>query len=185
MSSPRMDVKYINPFIASTTQVFKDMVHVSIAVGKPYVLKPQDQSYKQYDLSAVIGFTGPATGMVVLSVSEAVILALASGLLGVRMTRLSDQCYDALAELTNMIAGGAKKDIVADPPITMTIPRVMRSELVSYPPKLPVLVIPFQTEAGDMALQVAMTHQNRKTQSPPATQQAPAAASKSDRKQAA
>jgi chemotaxis protein CheX len=151
-----MDVKIINPFILSTKKIFADMVHISLTAGKPY-LKPLGQRFhKFYRLSAVIGLEGSTHGQLIMSMSEQVSLAISSGLLGTQLTKINADAYDAIAELINMIAGGAKKDIAAEKPISLTIPKIMLTENVKYIKSLPILIIPFDTSHGKLILQIAM-----------------------------
>jgi chemotaxis protein CheX len=151
-----MDVAIINPFVRSTKRVFADMVRISLSAGRPY-LKPKNECFhKLYKLSAVIGLNGSARGQVVMSMSEQVCLAIASGLLATQLTKVNADCYDAIAELANMIAGGAKKEISAEKPITLTIPRIILTENVQYLRGVPILIIPFDTSAGKLILQVSM-----------------------------
>jgi chemotaxis protein CheX len=151
-----MDVKIINPFILSTKKVFEDMVHISLSAGKPF-LKPASQRFhKLYRLSAVIGLEGSTRGLLIMSMSEPVSLAISSGLIGAPLTNINADAYDAIAELINMIAGGAKKDLASEKPISLTIPKIMLTENVQYPAAQPVLIIPFETSAGKLILQVSM-----------------------------
>ena len=151
-----MDVNIINPFIRSTKQIFADMVHISLSAGKPYLKPPAERVHKLYQLSAIIGFSGSMQGQVILSMSEPVCLAISSALLAMPIHKVNAECYDAIAELINMIAGGAKKDIAPSTPISLTIPKIMLSENVRYLRDLPVLIIPFDTSVGKMLLQVLM-----------------------------
>jgi chemotaxis protein CheX len=156
-----MDVKIINPFIASTKKIFTDMVHISLTAGKPYVKPAHERFHKLYRLSAVIGMEGSARGQLILSMSEQMSLAISSGLLGEEITKVNADAYDAIAELANMIAGGAKKDIASEKPITLTIPKIMLTENVTYLKSQPILIIPFDTSAGKLILQIAMYEQTR------------------------
>ena len=75
-----MDVRYINPFIASVKHVFKTMLATEVYVSKP-LLKERDAAFA--DVSAVIGLSGDATGCVVLSFPLATSVSTASRFAGV------------------------------------------------------------------------------------------------------
>jgi CheY-specific phosphatase CheX len=49
-----MNVRYINPFIASVKNVFQMMVATDVNVGRPFIISPQAEP--NADVSAVIGF---------------------------------------------------------------------------------------------------------------------------------
>jgi len=180
-----MDVKYINAFIRSTRQVFADMVRVPLTAGKAFAKPAALRLQSEYPLSAVIAFHGPAEGLVVLSVTEAVAISIATGLMGDPINKLGEDCDDAIAEVANMIAGGAKKE-VSSTPVTITIPKVMRTDNVVYPAGMPVLILPFATPTGKLLIQVAMNKaqlataapaQQHQQQQKPANADKPAAAS--------
>jgi chemotaxis protein CheX len=156
-----MDVNIINPFIASTKTIFSDMVHISLTAGKPYVKPVRERFHKLYRISTVIGMEGSCRGQLVLSMSEPVCLAISSGLLGEPITKVNADAYDAIAELANMIAGGAKKHMNSEKPITLTIPKIMLTENVTYLKGEPILIIPFDTSAGKLILQITMHEQPR------------------------
>jgi chemotaxis protein CheX len=112
--------------------------------------------HRLYSLSAAIDLSGPVTGKIVLSMSEPVTLAIASGLLCETVKAIGEDCYDAIAEVTNMIAGGAKKEIASHEPICLSIPKVMPTRCITCPEQMPTLVIPFDTAMGRLVLQVSM-----------------------------
>src|SRR4051812_14630313 len=180
-----MDVKYINAFIRSTRQVFADMVRVPLTAGKAFAKPAALRLQSEYPLSAVIAFHGPAEGLVVLSVTEAVAISIATGLMGDPINKLGEDCDDAIAEVANMIAGGAKKE-VSSTPVTITIPKVMRTDNVGYPAGMPVLILPFATPKENLftggarkraqppRAAPAQQHQQKKK---PANEENPAAAS--------
>lgn len=151
-----MDVRYINPFIRSIEQVFIEMVNIPVKIGSPYLKTIHERIHKLFQVSAIIELKGSASGKVVVSLSEPVGLAIASALLNTQIKSINDDCRDAIGELTNMIVGSAKKDIPSDRPITVTVPKVVASEDVTYPSDLPVLIIPIDTSAGRLILQVAL-----------------------------
>jgi chemotaxis protein CheX len=153
-----MDVRYVNAFISSTRQVFAGMVKATLKVGKPYAKRPTDRLRDAQTLSAVIGMSGTVSGLIALSMSEPVSLALAAGFVGEPANKNNGDSYDAIAELANMIAGGAKKEFLGTAPVSLSIPKVMRGELVQFPRNIPLLVIPFETSVGNMLLHVALEH---------------------------
>lgn len=151
-----MDVRYINPFIASIKKVFSQMVRVDIKAGSPFLKNKTSDIEKLYTLSSTIDLSGTVKGKIILSMSEPVTLAVASGILSEQIKSIGEDCFDAIAEVTNMIAGGAKKEIATGSPISLSIPKVMLTKCLVYPELTPTLVIPFDTDMGRFVLQVSL-----------------------------
>jgi len=151
-----MDVKFINSFIRSTQRVFIETVNIPLNTGQPYVKEAKERIYKLFQLSAMIEIIGPEAGKIILSLSEPVGLAIASGLLGSPVNRHGARSYDAIRKLTTMIVGDATKDFPTDGPTSIAIPKIVRTEEVIYPTDWPVLAIPLDTTVGRLLLQIAM-----------------------------
>lgn len=150
-----MDVAFINPFICATRNVFDTMVRVPVMFGRPYLLPRETKVDTLYPISAAIGMSGSAVGLVVLSLSETVALALASGLAQTTFTQMDTDSYDALAEIINMIAGNAKKDLPGGQ-TKLTVPTLLPTQDVVYPPRRPIIVIPFDTGVGRFLICIAL-----------------------------
>lgn len=171
-----MDVRYINPFIASIKKVFSQMVRVDIKAGSPFLKTRTADIEKLYTLSSTIDLSGTVKGKIILSMSEPVTLAVASGILSEQVKSIGEDCFDAIAEVTNMIAGGAKKEIATGAPISLSIPKVMLTKCLVYPEFTPTLVIPFDTEMGRFVLQVSLLTPKPAPAASDAAPAAPAAA---------
>jgi CheY-specific phosphatase CheX len=52
-----LDVRYINPFIRSTRQVFVEIVNIPVTIGQAYAKLAQDRIHKLYQVSAMIDIT--------------------------------------------------------------------------------------------------------------------------------
>jgi chemotaxis protein CheX len=150
-----MDVSYLNAFIKATRDVFATMVHVPLTFSKPRLKANDERLHKLYKVSAVISLAGPVAGQVVLTLSEDVAIALASGMSGEKLVALDDNCLDALAEIINMIAGNAKKELSSDA-VMLTIPRLARPQDVQHEKGAPVIVIPFDTPHGRFLIEVSV-----------------------------
>lgn len=101
-----MKAEYVNPFITSTSEVFKTMVGIEPERGNLYI--KSDEKFP-YDISGVIGLAGQASGFVVISMTEKLALKVVENFLGEKKTSLDDDVMDAIGEILNMIAGGAKQ----------------------------------------------------------------------------
>ncbi|MCH8148104.1 MAG: chemotaxis protein CheX [Planctomycetes bacterium] len=141
-----MDIRFINPFVASIQCVFETMVHTKVRVGKPR-LRTDDSLV--HDISAVVGFSGDAAGCVVLSFSADVACRIASAFAGTKLAHDDPDFIDAIGELANMVAGNAKKDFEGLN-VSISLPSVIAgtNHTVSHPAKTPFIVIPCDTDFG-------------------------------------
>jgi len=150
-----MDVRYVNPFINAIRHVLKTMLDVEVFVGKPSIKSSDAPSS---DVSAIIGFSGKATGSIALCLSQSTAVRLAS-----RFARAELSIYDvvpladALGELTNIVAGQAKAHL-PNVPVTISLPRVivgtdhrLVESVVS-----PILFLPCDSSIGRFSVEVMM-----------------------------
>ncbi|MCH8853020.1 MAG: chemotaxis protein CheX [Planctomycetes bacterium] len=152
-----MDVRYVNPFIVSIKQVFSTMVGVEVQVLKP-TMKVNGSGV--VGVSGVIGFSGDAAGACLLCFPTDVACKLASAFAGEEMSESHPDFADAIGELANMIAGGAKSqfDGLA---ISISLPSVVIGNphevtVTGVPSNAPRLIIPCDTELGQFHVEVAM-----------------------------
>jgi len=118
-----MNVQFINSFLEGTIEVLKTMAMVEPTVGKPY-LKKGNQA--KGDVSGIIGLTGSARGSLAVSFSEKSILLIVSNMIGEKYMEINDEVRDAVGEITNMIAGVARKKLESQGyNITAAIPTVV------------------------------------------------------------
>ena len=75
-------------------------------------------------VSGVIGLSGRAKGTIVLNLSEWVALQAASAMHLSECAEVNEEEVDAVGELTNMVAGGAKAQFEQDQ-LTASLPSVV------------------------------------------------------------
>jgi chemotaxis protein CheX len=150
-----MDVRFINPFIASTKTVFKTMVATEITIGKPYVIRANEELAA--DVSAVIGMSGDAVGCVVLSLPMQTACNIASKFAGVELHRDHPDFGDALGELANMVAGQAKAKFEGLS-VSISLPSVIigSDHVVSQSRAKPRLALPCTSDLGGFTVEVAL-----------------------------
>lgn len=160
-----MKVEYINPFIESVYDLFSTMLSSTAKRGDVGVLKGEPTSARH--IMALIGLSGPARGMVALSFPVETALRMVNRLLGTETKVLDDTVSDAMAELVNIVAGGAKarfplEDGVA--PIDLSLPTVVRGSNynVDYPSGSVWLEVPFETDLGPFDLRVTFSFDESK-----------------------
>jgi len=148
-----MDVRYIIPFIDSVKHLFKTMLSTDLAVSKPVVSVDDIHA----DASAVIGFSGDATGSVVLCFPMTTAVKAASAFAGVEMSREHEDFADALGELANIVAGQAKAKLEGFN-ISISLPSVIlgKEHAVLQSKQRPRLAIPCDSPLGRFTVEVAM-----------------------------
>lgn len=151
-----MDVRYINPFIASAKKVFKTMVATDVTIGKPVILSADQVPHA--DVSAVIGLSGDAVGCVVLTLPLPTAVNAAAKFSGIEdMTKDHPDFSDALGELANMVAGQAKAQFEGLN-VSISLPSVIigKEHVVSQSKQRPRLSIPCESALGKFCVEVAM-----------------------------
>ena len=149
----QMNVKYINPFLSSIQNIFATMINVPFQLGKPNL---KQDSVPLYEISGIIGLSGGVTGCVVVSLSKHIALQMVSALTGEETTEIDDDSADAIGEITNIIAGNAKKDFPGEN-TSISIPSVVIGKhRVNYPKGVPIISIPCETNAGRLIIDVAL-----------------------------
>jgi chemotaxis protein CheX len=105
----------------------------------------------------VIGLAGKAKGVAVLSLGEEAALCVTQRLLGERPTTIDEDVIDAVGELTNIIAGGAKAQL-QQLNMSLGLPSVItgKNHSIDFPSGLTPVCIPFQCDWGPVTLQVGL-----------------------------
>lgn len=150
-----MKVEYINPFIESVHELFSTMFECEATRGDVGVCREVPPSR---DIVAIITLSGPARGIVALSFPVKTALAMVGRMLGTEMHIIDDAVWDGLAELVNIVAGGAKAKFVRGEgrPIQLSLPTVVRghSYAVDHPSNSAWLEVPFESDLGPFSLRV-------------------------------
>ena len=103
-----MEAKYIQPFLTATVNVLKTMASTDPAPGKPFINK---EKKTMGDVSGIIGFTGDAQGVMVVSFTKECALKVVSAMLMEDFTEINNGINDAVGEITNMISGDARRQL--------------------------------------------------------------------------
>ncbi len=151
-----MNVEFINPFITAAVTVLETMAFVKPKAGKPYV-KQENQGVG--DVTGILGITGNGNklrGSMAVSFSEKAILKIVSNMLGEEHESIDDGVKDAVGEITNMISGQARKELSEKGhSLEASIPTVVsgKGHSINHV-KVPSIVIPFELEEGNFAVDV-------------------------------
>lgn len=154
-ATPKSSIDYINPVISATQNVFDTMLGVT---PKRSGLKLKVDSIPDHDVSAVIGLTGQVQGTIVLSFAKQVALSVLEKMLGSEATEIDDEVCDAIGELANMVAGGAKAQL-ARLDLSLSIPNVVTGpdHVVHFKSDIKPICISFDSEIGPFTIEVGFT----------------------------
>lgn len=155
-----VDVRFINPFIRSVHNVFKTMCRLEPRVGKPYV-KVSEEPYA--DVSGVIGFSGDASGSIVLTFMFDAASKIATAFAGVPITPEHRDFADAIGELANMVAGNAKKEFGEGLSISISLPNVIvgSHHAISPSKSHSIIIVPCETDMGSFNVEVSMVMEKK------------------------
>ncbi len=161
-----MNVDYINPFVESIDNILKTMASMWCHHERPYLKK----DHKPLGVvTGLIPMTGDeVSGSLAISLSEPVILMIVSRMLGEEITEMNDDCYDLTGELTNMLSGGSRRILWKKGyQFEMSQPIVLRSDQeVKHLTEAPVIIIPFDTQAGAFFIEIALGNTLKKAALP-------------------
>ena len=149
-----MRAEYINPFIASLGRAFRTMLNCEVHRGQ---LLLKSQQTRHFEISGIIGLSGKAVGMVVLSLSTEVAKKATSAMLLCETDEINADVIDAVGELTNVVAGSAKAEL-AELDMMVSLPNVITGadHAIRFPSNVTPICVPFTTDWGDLALEVGL-----------------------------
>ena len=150
-----MKVEYINSFISALDHTFRTMLDCEVERGQAAL---KENFSPKYEVSGIIGLSGKAVGTVVLSLSKEVAMQAASHMLMSENTEINDDVVDAVGELTNMVAGAAKSQLV-EYQLMVSLPNVITGldHEVRFPSNVKPICVPFMTKWGPLALEVGFS----------------------------
>jgi len=151
-----MKAEYINPFLSSTISAFSMMLGCDLERGVPYIRTTKPE----HDVSGVIGLSGETTkGIVVLGLNEATALGVTEILLEERPPTINADVTDAVGELTNIIAGGAKAQL-GKLNLSIGLPTVVagKGHHVDFPRHVTPICIPFESQWGMITVEVGLAN---------------------------
>lgn len=149
-----MDAKLINPFIDSAINVLSTMCSVNPVPGK-ISIKSEKKTWG--DVTGIIGLAGETVmGNMMLSFNKSGVLHIVSKMLMDNFTEINQEVTDAVGELTNMITGGAKKELSELGMATeMAIPIVVAGKGVEITQlaSSPIISVPFSFPEGAFVIE--------------------------------
>jgi len=148
-------VEFINPFIIAVSKTLEMMVGCKVVRQPPQIKQGKSALFP---VSGIIGLSGVVVGTVVLTMSENLALKSASAMLMEEFKEFNHDVFDAVGELTNVIAGNAKAQL-EEYKLSLSLPNVIygQNAELRFPERCQPFSIPFQTDFGPMAIEVGFT----------------------------
>ena len=149
-----MKVEFINPFLSSAQNVFSTMLGCALVRG-PLSVKLRAHSDARNQWPDRLEWAMPRDVRGELRPRDRA--CAAELMLGTRPEELNSDVMDAIGELTNMIAGGAKTQL-EEYRLTIGLPTVIcgKSQIISFPSQAAPIVIPFDSDIGPVCVQVGL-----------------------------
>lgn len=150
-----MNVEFINPFLNSISNVLATMATLEI---KPGSLTLKSDNIPHGDVTGIITMTSPQTkGTLAISFSSEVILEITKRMLDEEPNSIDGTVTDLVGEITNMVTGAAKA-LLADKgfDFDLATPIVItgKDTHIEHHDKGTVVLIPFQTQSGEIFVEV-------------------------------
>ena len=150
-----MDAAFVNPFLNALQNVLSMMAQIELKPGKPQIKKDE---YARGDVSGIIGMVGPQVkGSFSISFEENLACEIMHKMLGELPDSVDEEVCDMVGEITNMVTGGAKKELAErDFKFDMATPIVVsgRDHTISHRSEGAKLIMPFNHVAGKAYIEI-------------------------------
>jgi chemotaxis protein CheX len=148
-------VEFVNPFIQAASEVLESELGAPAERGD---LRLHKSALTTDEVTALVGVKGRVSGLVLYSMSRDTALGLVSRLMGTKLCELDELAQSGIGELGNVITGRAGMLLAeAGYPSNITPPAVVlgRGSVVTTM-ELHRLILPLQTDVGDLEIQVVL-----------------------------
>lgn len=154
----KMDVRLINPFLSSVLEVFKTQVSTELVPGKPGLRGTVP--HIDYGIVGIVSLNCQSFhGSIALCFPTPVFLKVYERMLGEAHKEITAETEDAVAELLNIVYGGAKVRLNKQHGFDFqpAIPTVLRGDRITIrqQTKNPVIVLPFESDIGSVHVELA------------------------------
>lgn len=150
-----MKVEFVNPFVQAAREVLETELGGEALRGN---LRVQKSAFTTDEVTALLCVTGTVSGMVLYSMSQATALAILSRMLGSQVEDFDAVAQSGIGELGNVITGRAGVLLAhAGYPSNITPPALVigKGTMVTTL-DLNRLILPLETEAGNLEVQVVL-----------------------------
>ncbi len=141
-----METRFIMPFMNSIKNVFGTMLKTTVGFGQPSLKSPGQISH---GVSGIISFTGSVGGTIVVCMPLIVAKDVIRRFTGAIFEPDDPDFIDAIGELVNMIAGGAKSSFGRED-VAISCPSVVMGQdhQLFQRKDQAIIIVPCQSEAG-------------------------------------
>ncbi|MCA1792302.1 MAG: chemotaxis protein CheX [Desulfotignum sp.] len=150
-----MDAALVNPFVEGTLHILETTASVKVKPEPPFL---KADTIPLAHISGVLEITGDLAGSAAISFSEASILGIVSAMFGEEMTQIDEEIFDAVGEISNMVAGHVTTKIAEQgKKIKVKFVRICTGPdqpIDHIAPTGPVLALPFKTTMGKVVIEV-------------------------------
>jgi chemotaxis protein CheX len=156
-----INVEYVNSFISAALQTLEVMAAIRPTRGTPFA---KADAVAKGDISGLIGLAGDATGSVAVTFPERLAIQIYANMVGEPASGLDEGVRDAIGEVVNMIAGGAKATLAQKGfTFRIAIPTVVvgRNHTVEHKGDFPCLCVPFHMGEETFWLEVSFGQARR------------------------
>ncbi len=112
-----------------------------------------------YDISGIIGLAGGVVGSVVLSFPKETAMKIVASFIGEDVPDVNKDVLDAIGELTNIVAGSAKKIFYEQGHhFKISLPNVVygKDHKINRARDVPCISVTFSSDAGPFAIEVSL-----------------------------
>ena len=148
-----LKIEYMQPFVDSLKSLFEQHLKGTLKIDK---MRMNESGTTQYDLSAVIAFTGTVVGRAVISMPTEVAEKAAAAYL--QMDPVPEEAVpDCVGEMANIIVGRAKAHL-ENHQIVISPPTVVKGRDYSITPQRDAacISIPCQSDYGPLQLDISI-----------------------------
>jgi chemotaxis protein CheX len=147
-----MNVEFVNPFVASTLEVFETMLATVLSRGRIRLRAPGEVSG---GITGIIGIAGRVNGMAAIGINDDVAIRMCERFLNAPVSAVNDDVVDCVGEVINMVAGGAKARLEQHA-LSISLPSVVRGpqHVIEFPKGATPVCIPFTADLGEIQLQI-------------------------------
>ncbi len=155
-----MKVEYINPFLKSIDNAMKTMLDLTPEGGAPFV---KNDNTTSGDVSGLIGFAAKnCKGAIALCFPTDTAIKVFNAMMGGvgdQVTKITPEVQDAVGELANIVAGGAKSELAQSGlTFNLAIPTIVlgRNHTIIQEVNTPVIVVPLKIDGLSFSMEVCM-----------------------------
>jgi len=155
-----IDVKLINPFLASAVSVIASTSQIQTTVGKPSI---KDTAFTDNSVLIMLGVTGQLEGQVIFEIREDNAKLLASKMMmGYEVPELDAMAMSAISELGNIIMGNSATAFSTQgTTIDITPPTVAKGNVIISRQYAVNLCIPLYKSDGDILMNINIAVRNK------------------------